>query len=117
MSDENRVFILETTVAHLMDEVSALRAEIKTLREVVENTKPLVYGSKKSWDEVQRSFLVAKYNETNDINKLCEMHNEEFGPKGYVERTPTAIACQLYKLIDKAILPQKIVVLAEKYMK
>lgn len=105
MDLEERVFYLETKVTYLLDVIKTLTGD------------KLVYGTKRSWTDEQHKFLREQWNLLHDHNKICEVHNEFWGPQGYVERTPTAIACQLYKIIDHKALSRQVVTIAEKYIK
>jgi hypothetical protein len=100
-----KVMWLEVKVNHLIDVINTL------------NQKELIYGNKRNWSEEQHEFLLSKYNETTDLDQLTVAVNTEFGPRGYIERSPTAIACQLYKLVPIDVLPKKIKTIAEKYVK
>lgn len=113
-----KIFELEQVITALLDQISILNTRVEVLQgHIEEKTSKLVYGSRRTWDEEQHTFLKLKYASTTDLNKICEMHNTEFGPRGYAERSPTAIACQLYKIINHDSLTAKIMSLAEKYMK
>jgi hypothetical protein len=113
-----KIFELEQVIIALLDQISILNNRVETLQaHVEEKTTKLVYGTKRTWDDEQHSFLRGKYTATTDLSKLCEMHNTEFGPRGYAERSPTAIACQLYKIINHDSLTTNIMRIAEKYMK
>lgn len=115
---QDKIFALEQVITALLDQISTLNDRVSTLQNhIEEKSSKLVYGSKRSWDEEQHTFLKMKFVATMDLDKLCEMHNTEFGPRGYAERTPVAIACQLYKIIDHDSLPSKVIKIAEKYMK
>lgn len=115
---QQKIFELEQVITALLDQISVLNNRVETLQgHIEEKTSKLVYGTKRTWDDEQHVFLKLKYASTTDINKICEMHNAEFGPRGYAERSPVAIACQLYKIIDHDSLTSKIMTMAEKYMK
>lgn len=115
---ENKIKELELALATVAAELLRLSSRVISLQEKIDASSPVMYGTKRNWTKDQHKFLLEKYNETTNLDDLVVAVNTEFGPKGFVERSHTAIACQLYKLIeDKSILSSKILSLAEKYFR
>jgi hypothetical protein len=108
MTNEERIKVLEDKVDSIIQILTVITANLPS-------PKP-VYGTKRNWDKDQHRFLIEKYNETSDLDVICAAHNAQFGPRGYIERSQSSIACQLYKVIDKAALTSKIIYIAEKYL-
>lgn len=103
MTLEDRIVALEQTVAFLVTKIAS---------------GPVASGgSNRKWDSTQRDYLVALFSEHHDdLDTIVAKHNEKFCPKGYVARTKSAIACQLWNLVEPKELGEETYELAKKYM-
>jgi hypothetical protein len=109
---------LEQRVAELENQVNGLVRLIVEQAAKVDAPKPGTYGSSKKWTPEQHESLRKTFAEQEgDLIETTNAHNVAWGPKGFTERSPTAIACQLYKIMEHDELDAKIISLAEKYMK
>lgn len=104
MTLEDRIAALEQTVAFLVTKVASGPAASG--------------GTNRKWDQAQRDYLVTLFIEHGEnIDAIVEAHNEKFCKKGYVARTKSAVACQLWNLIDNRMeMGEEAYNLAKKYM-
>jgi len=111
-----------------MDRIDTLEKEVSELKTMIAQlvqaiatrpAAPVQPGTNRKWDAEQRKFLEDLWLEfPEDLEEIVKRQNEEFCPKGFVARSKSAIACQLWNLVDdRTQLSEETYNIAKKYMK